>query len=352
MSLKQIIVAALMIVLAVSCTNNSKSKGGILENKKLVDTPSYLKPYPMIKTDSGKIKIMLDAGHGGDMYGATSDTLKIYEKTITRSIVNYMMQLVDTSVFYVYESRKADNNTHLHRRIDTAWMLQPELLVSIHANDAEQKDSAVNGFEMLYSGVSIDFKNWLIDTSLCYNDKKPYPINLIPFIPSPYKDKSIRLSKILMERYLKIKEFRFNGYKERGQGEDRVWLLYAANVPTVLVETGYVSNRSDLAKLIDPNVQQKIATAVWEGIIDYLVAEGKITTRPILKKLKPVKYKRLNLNPKAVVIDAKTLAILKSKYKDPFILKQKQDSVLKQLNQKIELERVKVKTVKVNKKVT
>jgi N-acetylmuramoyl-L-alanine amidase len=343
MVLKQIIVAVFIIATAASCSNNSKTARGILDNKNLVDTPSYLKPYAMIKTDSGKIKIMIDAGHGGDMYGATSDTLKILEKNITRSIVNYMMQLVDTSIFYVYESRKGDNNTHLHRRIDTAWMLQPELIVSIHANDAEKRDSGVSGFEMLYSGVSIDFKNWLIDTSLCYNDKSPYPLDLIPFVPSPYKDKSIQLSKMMMERYEKIKEFRFNGYKERGQGEDRVWLLYAANVPTVLVETGYVSNRSDLVKLIDPNVQQKIATALWEGMIDYLMSEGKITTRPVLKQLKPVKYKRLNLYPKPITIDDKTMAILKSKYKNPEVLKQKQDSVLKQLRLKVQVDNVKKK---------
>jgi N-acetylmuramoyl-L-alanine amidase len=338
MALKQITFAALVIMIAASCTNNHKTTGGILESKKLVDTPSYLKPYPMIKTDSGKIKIMIDAGHGGDMVGTISDTLNVYEKNITRSIVNYMMQLVDTSIFYVYESRKGDNNTHLHRRIDTAWMLQPELLVSIHANDSNKdKDTVTNGFEMLYSDVSIDFKNWRIDTNLCYNDKKPYPIELIPFVQSAYKNKSIQLSKMLEDRYAKIKDFRFNGYRQRGQGEDRVWLLYAANLPAVLVETGYMSNRNDLAKLMDPNVQQKIATVIWEGIIDYLMVEGKITTRPILKKIKPVKYKRLNLNPKPITIDGKTMAILKSKYKNPIILKQKQDSVLKQQKNKIML---------------
>jgi N-acetylmuramoyl-L-alanine amidase len=343
MALKNITVILLIVASIVSCTTKGKKGGSVLSNPKLVDTPSYLKNYPMIKTDSGKIKIMIDAGHGGEMVGAVSDTLKILEKNITRQIVNYMMQLVDTSIFYVYESRKADNNTHLHRRMDTAWMLQPEFIVSIHANDAEKKDSGANGFEMLYSGVSLDFKNWLIDTSLCYNDKQPYPIDLLPFVPSPYKDKSIQLSKMMMERYAKIKEFRFNGYKERGKGEDRVWLLYAANVPTVLVETGYMSNRNDLAKLMDPNVQQKIATALWEGMIDYLIAEGKVTTRPVLKKLKPVKYKRLNLYPKPITIDAKTLAVLKSKYKDPTELKQKQDSVLKQLQQKAKMESVKKK---------
>ncbi|MEG8007485.1 hypothetical protein U2444_14905, partial [Listeria monocytogenes] len=78
-----------------------------------------------------------------------------------------------------------------------------------------EKDSAVNGFEMLYSGVSLDFKNWMIDTNLCYSDKNPYPLNLLPFVPSPYKDKSLQLSKMLMERYAKINEFRFNGYRER-----------------------------------------------------------------------------------------------------------------------------------------
>ncbi len=331
MVLKYLILVILITTTVFSCKNSRNNTGGILENKKLIDTPAYLKLYPMIKTDSGKIKIVIDAGHGGDMYGATSDTLHFFEKNITRSIVNYFMQLVDTSIFYVYESRKADNNTHLHRRMDTAWMLQPELLVSIHANDAKEKDSGVNGFEMLYSGVSIDFNKWMIDTNLCYNDKIPYPLELLPFVPSPYKEKSLQLSKILMDRYSAIKEFRFNGYKERGQGEDRVWLLYAANFPTVLVETGYVSNRNDLSKLIDPNVQQKIATALWEGIFDYLIAEGKITTRPVLKKLKPVKYKRLNLYPKPITIDDKTLAILKAKYKDPVILKQKQDSVLQKL---------------------
>lgn len=341
MVIKFFISAILFVILTTSCTNKNKNQGGILENKKIVDTPSYLKPYPMIKTDSGKIKIVIDAGHGGEMVGAVSDTLNIYEKNITRSIVDYMMQLVDTSIFHVYESRKKDNNTHLHRRMDTTWMLQPELLVSIHANDAKIKDSSVNGFEMLYSGVSLDFKNWLIDTSLCYSDKEPYPLDKLPFVASPYKDKSIQLSKAMMERYAKIREFRFNGYRERGQGEDRVWLLYAANIPTVLVETGYLSNRGDLAKLMDPNVQQKIAIALWEGIIDYLIAEGKITVRPVLKKLKPVKYKRLNLYPKIITIDAKTMASLKAIYKDPVVLKQKQDSVLKMLQLKAKNESLK-----------
>jgi N-acetylmuramoyl-L-alanine amidase len=343
MGLKKIVIIVVAALSIVSCKNNSKKASNVFTVNKIVDTPSYLKPYPLIKTDSGKIKIMIDAGHGGDMVGAVSDTLNIMEKTITRQIVNYMMQLVDTSIFHVYESRKGDNNTHLHRRMDTAWMLKPEMIVSIHANDAEVKDSAVNGFEMLYSGVSLDFNNWLIDTNLCYNDKSPYPLDLLPFVPSPYKEKSMQLSKLLKERYEKIKEFRFNGYKERGQGEDRVWLLYAANVPTVLVETGYVSSRKDLVKLIDPNVQQKIATALWEGMIDYLIADGKMTTRPVLKKLKPVKYKRLNLYPKPITIDAKTMALLKSKYSDPKELKLKQDSVLKQLQLKAKVETTKKK---------
>ncbi len=346
MAIKKIIILITTIATLVSCKNNNKKAIGILDNKKLIDTPSYLKPYPLIKTDSGKIKIMIDAGHGGEMVGAVSDTLNIYEKNITRSIVNYMMELVDTSIFYVYESRKKDNNTHLHRRMDTAWMLQPEMIVSIHANDADLKDSFANGFEMLYSGVSLDFKNWLIDTNLCYNDKQPYPLNLLPFVPSPYKDKSMQLSKMMMERYAKIKEFRFNGYKERGQGDDRVWLLYASNVPTVLVETGYMSNRGDLVKLMDPNVQQKIATALWEGMIDYLIADGKMTTRPVLKKLNPVKYKRLNLYPKPIVIDNKTMALLKTKYKDPIVLKKMQDSVLRILHQKAKMQNTKVEKVK------
>jgi N-acetylmuramoyl-L-alanine amidase len=45
--------------------------------------------------------------------------------------------------------------------------------------------------------------------------------------------------------------------------KDRIWMIYAGNFPSILIEWGYISNPDDLAIMKDPNAHKLLAQAIW-----------------------------------------------------------------------------------------
>ena len=93
--------------------------------------------------DDGKIHIVLDAGHGGIDVGAIGklkDKKNLYEKDVSRKVVDIMITMIDTSRYKVVETRLGDAYTHRHNRMLLARSFKPNLLVSLHCNSFTNKN--------------------------------------------------------------------------------------------------------------------------------------------------------------------------------------------------------------------
>jgi N-acetylmuramoyl-L-alanine amidase len=240
-----VISSFIFLLLLTNCknekrTNVEKLPMPIVEVKKdTIEKPYRIKPL-----------IIIDAGHGGEDPGAVNDSLKLYEKNITRKIVDGILNNIDTQKVTVIQTRPKDLNIHRHTRIDTANKYWPDLLLTVHIN--YDKDTTINGFEMAYNDSILHHAN-STDT---INQNNPYKSQL-------YKYSNLFNKKIAIN----FPKMRIRNINVR---KDRIWMIYAGNYPSLLMEFGFISNRKDLTELVNKKSLQKLSKAIVKGLYTIL----------------------------------------------------------------------------------
>ena len=171
--------------------------------------------------------LILDAGHGGNDPGGINDSLQLYEKNVTRSIVDAIARYADTTKIKIIQTRIGDQATNRHDRIKYANKYNPDLLLTIHTN--YDKDTTINGFELSYSDSTLKFYS-PIDT---INQKNPFANELTNYC-NIMRQGITRNFPTLKQRKLAIRK-------------DHIWMIYAGHYPSLLLEFGFITNRNDVA---------------------------------------------------------------------------------------------------------
>lgn len=193
--------------------------------------------------------IILDAGHGGEDGGAVAVN-GIEEKKINLAIAllvrdkltsaGYCVQMIretdtavgDTTLSTLAERKRSD----IQYRTQVVNQTENCILVSIHQNFFEQ--SQYSGAQMFYS---------------------------------PNNTRSAQLAESI--RRAVISQTQPNNTRENKQAESGIYLLNHVDVPAVIVECGFLSNPEEADLLSTPTYQEKIASAVADGITDFLKSE-------------------------------------------------------------------------------
>lgn len=175
--------------------------------------------------------LLLDAGHGGKDPGTSGNGL--VEKNLTLTLLQKVDRELRNSGIKVYLTRDSDvypeNNTRAKTANDIAHMM-----VSIHMN-AAAGNPLPNGTETLYQVHAGDGRLT-----------------------------SKRLAEILLNHIISATGNNSRGIKLR----DDLLILNGTTVPTVIVETVFLSNAGDALKISDPAYQDKVARAIAEGIME------------------------------------------------------------------------------------
>ncbi len=221
--------------------------------------------------------IVIDPGHGGKDPG-TIGVGKTKEKDITLGIALKLGRLIEKNMkgVKVVYTRKTDTFVELYRRTQIANEAGGKLFVSIHCNSTERKPSPQNGFEiyLLRPGKTEDAvriaeqENSVIQLEEGYKDRYQeltednfilYTLHQSAFMK--YSEQFAEVAARTMAKHLGIRN---SGVKQAG-----FYVLVGASMPNVLVETGYLSNRSEEKLLRSAAGQQKIADALYRGIREY-----------------------------------------------------------------------------------
>jgi N-acetylmuramoyl-L-alanine amidase len=223
--------------------------------------------------------IVIDAGHGGKDPG-TIGVRGVREKNVTLGIALRLGRLIERNLkgVKVVYTRKTDTFVELDRRAQIANEVNGKLFVSIHCNSTERKPSSANGFEIYLlrpgkteSAIRIaERENAPITQESGYKERYKELTEenfiLIAMRQSAFAKYSERFAEIAasdMAKHLKIQN---SGVKQAG-----FYVLVGASMPNVLVETGYLSNRTEERILKSAQGQQRIAEALFQGIKDYKV---------------------------------------------------------------------------------
>jgi N-acetylmuramoyl-L-alanine amidase len=219
--------------------------------------------------------IVIDAGHGGEDPGAIGRH-GTYEKDVTLTIARRLKALVDAEPdMRAVLTRDGDFFLPLHARVDKARKVKADLFVSIHA-DAFVRPHARGSsvFALSERRATSEAARWLA--------KKENEADLVGGVNLDVKDRYLAKTLLDLSQTATIDHSLKLGrsvLRELGQvntlHKPRVEqasfsVLRAPDVPSILVETAFISNPEEERRLNDEAYQDKLARAVLAGIREYL----------------------------------------------------------------------------------
>jgi N-acetylmuramoyl-L-alanine amidase len=215
--------------------------------------------------------IILDPGHGGDDQGAsvTMDGKTILEKDLVLEYTLELSKELSSFGHKVYLTRSLDRYISLDERSEMAQKINPDVFISIHLNSS--KFRSAGGFEIYY----LDNHN---DTTVKRLEEKENQflgedanINkiLIDLIIDRTSESSKKLAK-KVEQSL-TNNLKGNYYlKNRGVKPAIFYVLGLTRRPSILIELAFLSNSSDMAKIMNSNMKYRYTKAIASGINNYL----------------------------------------------------------------------------------
>jgi N-acetylmuramoyl-L-alanine amidase len=220
--------------------------------------------------------VVIDAGHGGKDPGAIGVT-GVREKNINLAIALKLGRLISKNLsgIRVIYTRDSDEFVELYKRGKIANENGGKLFISIHCNSTEQKDISYRGFEVYLlrpgrtqKAIKIaEFENSVIkyeENPERYQKLTDENFILVSMAHSQFMRYSESFSDILNTEWKKGVEIPSLGVKQAG-----FYVLVGASMPGVLIETGFLSNRKDEARLADAGGQAEIAQAIYNSIKKY-----------------------------------------------------------------------------------
>ena len=238
--------------------------------------------------------VVIDAGHGGHDDGCSGKGSK--EKTIALSIALKLGKMIeaknkDVSVLY---TRKTDKFVTLDNRAKIANNKKADLFICIHAN--ANKKSTPSGSETYVLGLhkTDDQKEIANRENAVIELEENSKANYQQITPEKLIARTMQLSAYLNQSISFAgeiqKEFKKIGRKDRGVKQAGFVVLYKTTMPSVLIETGFLSNPTENTFLKKSENQTKMAKAIYNAFNTYKTKRDKIYNE-IAKSKAPVTKK-------------------------------------------------------------
>lgn len=262
-----------------------------------------------------KFKVALDAGHGAHDFGATYSGH--VEKNINLAIVLKLGKILEKNpnIDVIY-TRKTDVFIDLVERANIANRADASIFVSIHCN--ANKNSAAFGSETFVMGMTKNASNLEAakkENSVItlekdykqkyqgYNPNAPESLIGMTLMQEEYMEYSISLAGKIQDNFKND-----IGVKSRGVSQAPFMVLHKSYMPRVLIETGFISNKEEGARLDSEEGQNDIAQAIAEAIVNYKkefygesANEPKID-KPVKRVVeKPIEVKKVDTTKEVVV---------------------------------------------------
>ena len=217
--------------------------------------------------------IVLDAGHGGQDPGATGPS-GLQEKDVVLDVTKRLARLVESELgVKVLLTRSNDEFVPLRERTSFANSRKADLFLSIHAN--AHRVSASEGVESYFlSSEASDnearqvaaLENGVIELEPGNKQTGPDFLKSIlwDLSQSDFQEESSRLAETVLDWLTRALRIPNRGVKQAG-----FYVLGGAAMPAVLVEIGFLTNRKEERKLMDPSYRDKIARALLRGVAEY-----------------------------------------------------------------------------------
>ena len=229
---------------------------------------------PAATTGARELVIAIDAGHGGRDPGAIGGG-GTYEKTVTLKVARALAQEIDRHPgMRALLIRDGDYFIPLGARYQKARDAEADLFISVHADAAQSRQAnGASVFVLSTRGASSEAARFLAD--------RENNADLVGGVNLEDKDRSLAAVLLDLSQSATMRvsdeaanhvldELRSVGKTHKPQVERaNFWVLRSPDVPSMLVETGFITNAADERKLNDPNFRRRLAEVIARGVGDY-----------------------------------------------------------------------------------
>ncbi|WP_435014720.1 N-acetylmuramoyl-L-alanine amidase [Xanthomonas arboricola] len=221
--------------------------------------------------------VAIDAGHGGKDPGAVSADAR-YEKHVAMAVAGRLHQRLAADPRYRPTMIRSDDRfVALHERVLIAHRRNADLFVSIHADAAPSSQArGASVFALSQNGASSALARWIADSENAADEmgdsarRLRVPSN--PVLSQVLADlslsgtiaSSVAFGKVMLGRLQQVTRLHQDQVGQAGFA-----VLKSPDIPSLLVETGFMSNRDDCRRLCGDTHQDELAHMLHAGIDDY-----------------------------------------------------------------------------------
>ena len=230
---------------------------------------------PVIPKIKKSTIIAIDAGHGGEDPGAKG-ARGTYEKVITLQIAKKLKKVIDKEPYMeAVLIRTGDYYVPLIKRVSKARKIKADIFISIHA-DAFRKRSVRGSsvFALSERGATSAFAKFLANNAneadliggVSIDDKEPILARtLLDLSQSATINDSLKLGNHVLKEIKTVNKLHKKYVEQAGFA-----VLKAPDIPSILIETAFISNRKEEKNLKSAAFQQKLSLSILKGIKKYV----------------------------------------------------------------------------------
>jgi len=220
------------------------------------------------------VTIALDPGHGGEDPGAIG-ARGSHEKNIVLSIAKRLKNKIDQEEsMRPFLTREGDYFVPLHRRVSKARQVEADLFISIHADAFIQPHArGASVFALSQQGATSSAARWMANKenssdliggiNIKVKDKQVAHLLLDMSTTAQIND-SLKVGNSVLRNISDFAPLHKNKVEQAGFA-----VLKAPDIPSILIETAFISNPLEERRLNDEGYQERIAEAILAGIKDY-----------------------------------------------------------------------------------
>jgi N-acetylmuramoyl-L-alanine amidase len=221
----------------------------------------------------GVRRIVIDPGHGGKDFGAPGFTPGVHEKDVVLEIGKRVARKIREELnLEAVMTRSDDRYLTLEERTAFANTRAADLFVSIHTNAS--RDPRAFGTETYFLNLATDDES--IRVAAMENATSTKNISdlssiLSDLLKNAKINESSRLAAVVQATLVKNMNRRgYDRVKDKGVKQAPFYVLLGARMPSILVETAFISNRDECRLLTTPAYQEHVAESIVQGLRNYI----------------------------------------------------------------------------------
>ncbi len=216
--------------------------------------------------------IVIDPGHGGRDPGASGHISGIYEKNVVLSISKKLAKKIESRLnCNVIMTRSRDTYLSLEERTAIANTKNADLFISLHCNASN--DPNLVGIETYYLNLATDER--AINVAARENATSRKNISdlesiLNDLMKNAKINESSRLSSVVQKSLYNGIKSKYSKVRNLGVKQAPFYVLLGASMPSILIETSFISNPEECRRLTDSAYQNALCDAITDGIAKYI----------------------------------------------------------------------------------